>query len=135
MSSEPLPPPAPSDDAIRGLLEQRVKRCGLSPGMVAGVTQGGQRSVVAHGAADAAAGALDGDTVFEIGCHAPGRPPAGPDHRPGSAPGFPLSEWRFFYKAVGAQITFEPCPDGRAARLILHQNSRDQGADRIGDGS
>lgn len=48
---------------------------------------------------------------------------------------FPLSEWRFFYKVVGAQITFEPGPDGRAARLILHQNSRDQGADRIGDGS
>lgn len=48
---------------------------------------------------------------------------------------FPLSEWRFFYKVVGAQITFELGPDGRAARLILHQNSRDQGADRIGDGS
>ena len=43
---------------------------------------------------------------------------------------FPLSEWRFFYKVVGAQITFEPGPDGRVARLILHQNRRDQGAAR-----
>ena len=44
---------------------------------------------------------------------------------------FPLSERHFFYKVVGAQITFEPGPDGRAVRLILHQNSRDQAADRI----
>jgi CubicO group peptidase (beta-lactamase class C family) len=44
---------------------------------------------------------------------------------------FPLSEWHFFYKVVGAQVTFDPGPDGRAARLILHQNSRDQAADRI----
>lgn len=44
---------------------------------------------------------------------------------------FPLSEWHVFYKVVGAQITFEQGPDGRAARLILHQNSRDQCADRI----
>ena len=50
-------------------------------------------------------------------------------------PVFPPSERRFFHKAVGAQITFEAGPDGRAARLILHQNSRDQGAAQIGEGS
>ena len=44
---------------------------------------------------------------------------------------FPLSEWHFFYKVVDAQITFEPGPDGRAAQLILHQNSRDQMTERI----
>ena len=44
---------------------------------------------------------------------------------------FPLSEWHFFYKVVDAQITFEPGPDGRAARLILHQHSRDETAERI----
>jgi D-alanyl-D-alanine-carboxypeptidase/D-alanyl-D-alanine-endopeptidase len=44
---------------------------------------------------------------------------------------FPLSEWQMFYKVVGAQITFEPGPDGRAVRLVLHQNSRDQIAERI----
>lgn len=44
---------------------------------------------------------------------------------------FPSAEWHFFYKAVGAQITFEPGPDGRAARLILHQNSLDQIAERL----
>jgi CubicO group peptidase (beta-lactamase class C family) len=45
---------------------------------------------------------------------------------------FPASEWHFFYKTVGAQITFEPGDDGRAARLILHQNSVDRIAERIG---
>ncbi|MCK1544821.1 serine hydrolase [Bradyrhizobium sp. 179] len=44
---------------------------------------------------------------------------------------FPISEWHFFYKCVGAQVTFEPGEDGRAARLILHQNSTDQIAERI----
>jgi D-alanyl-D-alanine-carboxypeptidase/D-alanyl-D-alanine-endopeptidase len=44
---------------------------------------------------------------------------------------FPVSEWHFFYKCVGAQVTFEPGGDGRAARLILHQNSTDQIAERI----
>jgi len=38
----------------------------------------------------------------------------------------------FFYKCVGAQVTFEPGEDGRAARPILHQNSADQIAERIG---
>jgi serine-type D-Ala-D-Ala carboxypeptidase/endopeptidase len=45
---------------------------------------------------------------------------------------FPASKWHFFYKVAGAQITFERGKDGRAARLILHQNSRDQIAERIG---
>jgi serine-type D-Ala-D-Ala carboxypeptidase/endopeptidase len=45
---------------------------------------------------------------------------------------FPSSEWDFFYKNVGAQVTFEPGEDGLAARLILHQNSADQIAERIG---
>jgi len=45
---------------------------------------------------------------------------------------FPVSEWHFFYKRVGAQLTFEPGEDGRAARVILHQNSTDQIAERIG---
>jgi D-alanyl-D-alanine-carboxypeptidase/D-alanyl-D-alanine-endopeptidase len=44
---------------------------------------------------------------------------------------FPLSEWHVFYKVVGAQITFEPGPDGKAARLILHQNSCDRMAERV----
>jgi serine-type D-Ala-D-Ala carboxypeptidase/endopeptidase len=44
---------------------------------------------------------------------------------------YPISEWQVFYKIVGAQITFEPGADGRATRLILHQNGRDQMADRI----
>ena len=44
---------------------------------------------------------------------------------------YPTSEWHFFYKRVGAQVTFEPGEDGRAARLILHQNSTDQIAERI----
>ena len=45
---------------------------------------------------------------------------------------FSISEWHFFYKNVGAQVTFEPGEDGLAARLILHQNSTDQIAERIG---
>ncbi len=45
---------------------------------------------------------------------------------------FPTSQWHFFYKVVGAQITFETGDDGRAARLILHQSSLDQIAERIG---
>jgi CubicO group peptidase (beta-lactamase class C family) len=45
---------------------------------------------------------------------------------------FPMSEWRFFYKTVGAQITFEPDNvTDRATRLILHQNGRDIAAPRI----
>ena len=44
---------------------------------------------------------------------------------------FPVSPWHYFCKGVGAQLTFEPGPDGRAGRVILHQNSRDQIAVRI----
>lgn len=44
---------------------------------------------------------------------------------------FPTSDWTFYYKCVGAQLTFEPGDDGRAARVILHQNSLDQIAERI----
>ena len=47
---------------------------------------------------------------------------------------FPASEWHFFYKIVGAQITFEPGVNGHAARLILHQNSIDRIAERMADG-
>ena len=45
---------------------------------------------------------------------------------------FPTSDWTFYYKCVGAQLTFEPGEDNRAARVILHQESRDQIAERIG---
>ncbi|MCW6510871.1 hypothetical protein [Lichenifustis flavocetrariae] len=34
---------------------------------------------------------------------------------------FPTPDWTFFYKCVGAQLTFEPGDDGRAGRLILDQ--------------
>ena len=44
---------------------------------------------------------------------------------------FPTSDWTFFYKCVGAQLTFEPGDDGRAACVILHQNSLDQIAELI----
>lgn len=47
--------------------KQRVDRCGLSPSMVVGVTQGGRRSVVAHGVAGPTGKALDGSAGFEIG--------------------------------------------------------------------
>jgi hypothetical protein len=44
---------------------------------------------------------------------------------------FPYGERQFFYKVVGAQITFELGADQQAQRLILHQNSLDQVAERI----
>jgi serine-type D-Ala-D-Ala carboxypeptidase/endopeptidase len=44
---------------------------------------------------------------------------------------FPMSEWRFFHKAVNAQLTFEPDGDGHAARLVVHRNGSDQIAERI----
>ena len=44
---------------------------------------------------------------------------------------FPTSEWTFFYKCVGAQLTFEPGEDDRPARVILHQESLDLIAERI----
>lgn len=48
---------------------------------------------------------------------------------------FPASEWQYFYKAVNAQITFEPGDDGQAARLILHENGSDQIAVRDTSGA
>ncbi|MGY5800158.1 serine hydrolase [Rhizobium sp. LEGMi12c] len=53
--------------------------------------------------------------------------PVGDQHRV-----FPTSEWHFFHKSSPVQLTFEPGPDGRAARLILHHNGTDQIAERIG---
>ena len=44
---------------------------------------------------------------------------------------FPSSAWTVSYRCVGAQLTFKPGVDGRAARLILHQNGHDQHAERI----
>jgi D-alanyl-D-alanine-carboxypeptidase/D-alanyl-D-alanine-endopeptidase len=44
---------------------------------------------------------------------------------------FPTSEWHFFHKSAPVQLTFEPGEDGRAARLILHQNGIDRIAERI----
>ena len=44
---------------------------------------------------------------------------------------FPTSEWNFFYKSAEAQVTFEPGEDGRAARLILHQNNTNWIAERF----
>jgi serine-type D-Ala-D-Ala carboxypeptidase/endopeptidase len=48
--------------------------------------------------------------------------------RSGQSPlrAFPMSEWRFFHKAVNAQLTFEPGGDSYAARLVLHQSGSDQ---------
>ena len=42
-------------------------------------------------------------------------------------------EHDYFAKAVDAQITFVTDAQGRAIELILHQNGRDQHAERIGD--
>ena len=80
---------------------------------------------------DARAVALPDATRLAVRRHAPERPPFGPAYRPGGAPGVLAVGVALSYKVVGAQITFEPGPDGRAARLILHQNSRDQMAERI----
>ena len=44
---------------------------------------------------------------------------------------FPESQTRFFYLQVEAQLTFQRHADGKASRLILHQNGLDQGAARI----
>jgi D-alanyl-D-alanine-carboxypeptidase/D-alanyl-D-alanine-endopeptidase len=39
----------------------------------------------------------------------------------------------FFYKVVDARISFQTDPQGRATGLVLHQNGRDQSANRISD--
>jgi CubicO group peptidase (beta-lactamase class C family) len=44
---------------------------------------------------------------------------------------FPESETEFFLKAVEASLTFRKGEDGRATRVILHQNGVDQEARRI----
>jgi CubicO group peptidase (beta-lactamase class C family) len=44
---------------------------------------------------------------------------------------FAEAEREFFYRVVDAQITFETDSQGRAMRLILHQNGRDMPAKRI----
>ncbi len=40
------------------------------------------------------------------------------------------SPTEFFYTVVDAQLTFEPGKDGKAKRVILHQNGLDQKAER-----
>jgi CubicO group peptidase (beta-lactamase class C family) len=44
---------------------------------------------------------------------------------------FAESETEFFLRVVDAQVVFEPGPDGRAARLVLHQAGRQMPAPRI----
>ena len=51
----------------------------------------------------------------------------------GAAEIFAESERRFFYTVVNAQLTFETNGDGKAVAVVLHQNGRDQRADRIAD--
>jgi CubicO group peptidase (beta-lactamase class C family) len=43
---------------------------------------------------------------------------------------FAESPTEFFYKVVDAQLTFEPGEDGKARRVILHQNGRDMPGER-----
>ena len=43
---------------------------------------------------------------------------------------YPKSETKFFYKVVDAQLTFVPGKNGKADRLILHQNGANQVATR-----
>ena len=51
----------------------------------------------------------------------------------GAAEIFAESERRFFYTVVNAQLTFETDAQGKAVAVILHQNGRDQRADRMVD--
>lgn len=46
---------------------------------------------------------------------------------------YPESEKEFFYKVVGAQITFERNDAGQVERLVLHQNGKDMPAGRMGE--
>ncbi|HVW37049.1 MAG TPA: DUF3471 domain-containing protein, partial [Pirellulales bacterium] len=43
---------------------------------------------------------------------------------------YPESEKKFFYKVVNAQLTFVTDKNGKAEKLILHQNGVDQVAKR-----
>lgn len=44
---------------------------------------------------------------------------------------FPSAKDEFFYKIVNAQISFVRGSDGNVAALVLHQNGRDQRAERV----
>src|SRR5262249_3842986 len=57
------------DEDLRRLLARHIDDEKKVPGLVAGVIQGGDCRIVAHGAAGTAAAPVtpDGDTVFEIG--------------------------------------------------------------------
>ena len=44
---------------------------------------------------------------------------------------FPEGEAAFFYRAVDAQITFDPGPDGDVVALILYQNGTTKRASRV----
>jgi len=46
---------------------------------------------------------------------------------------FPESEKEYFYKVVGAQITFDSDGKGQASALTLHQNGRNMRAPRLAD--
>ena len=46
---------------------------------------------------------------------------------------FPESETNFFYKAVEAQLSFVKDRAGKVTGLVLHQNGRDQRANKICD--
>ncbi len=46
---------------------------------------------------------------------------------------YPKGEREFFYKIVDAQISFQADAQGQATALVLHQNGRDQTANRISD--
>lgn len=64
------PPPASAqgiaDSTVLRLIKSRVDS-GRNPGIVVGVLEDGRRRVVAYGRSGAPNGALDGNTVFEIG--------------------------------------------------------------------
>jgi CubicO group peptidase (beta-lactamase class C family) len=46
---------------------------------------------------------------------------------------FPESEHEYFSKAVGAQFTFETDGEGRAKRVVLRQDGREETAERLDD--
>lgn len=67
MVSETLPPPAPSTDAINAALARRVDACALSPGMVLGLVDGGERRFFSRGRESQSGKPVTERTVFEIG--------------------------------------------------------------------
>lgn len=61
-------PAVPSADTIRQLLAERVDDYRLSPGLVVGTADQGERQLVSYGQANTEAGwGAEPDTVFEIG--------------------------------------------------------------------